>query len=125
MNQRQKAIVIIILLFGCFIRLFLISRGPEFLINWWILIDDAFYSLKIAKNFSSGIGLSVDGIHPTNGIQPLYLLILSPIFYFIREDIFSPITIAIAITSLFNLLTGYFIYRIVREISNFASAVFS
>jgi len=125
MKRWGKAIVIFLLVFGFLIRSFFILKGPEFLINWWILIDDSFYSLKIAKNFADGMGLSVDGIHPTNGIQPLYLLILLPIFYLIRQNLFTPITIAISITSIFNLFTGYFIYRIVKGISNFSAGVFS
>ncbi len=38
--------------------------------------DDAFYYLKIARNFASGKGLTFDGINPTNGFQPLWLLLL-------------------------------------------------
>lgn len=38
--------------------------------------DDAFYYLKIARNLASGHGLTFDGINPTNGFQPLWLLML-------------------------------------------------
>ncbi|MBI5376456.1 MAG: hypothetical protein HZA77_13565 [Candidatus Schekmanbacteria bacterium] len=93
--------------------------------NWWIMIDDSFYTLKIANNVADGIGLSVDGIHPTNGVQPLYLMILTPIFYFFGNNPFTPITIAISITSIFNLFAGYFIYRIVNCVVGFRPAIFS
>lgn len=125
MKSWQKILVIAFIVFGILIRFFLISKGPDFLINWWILIDDSFYSLKIAQNVAEGKGLSVDGIHPTNGIQPLYLGILVPIFYLFRGSLLTPIAIAISITSLFNVFTGYFIYRIVREKATFAAGVFS
>ncbi len=121
----QKALVVVLILFGILIRFFFISKGPEFLINWWILIDDSFYSFKIANNVAEGKGLSVDGIHPTNGIQPLYLGILVPIFFLFRKSLFTPVTLAISITSIFNIFTGYFIYRIVREKANYAAAIFS
>ncbi len=44
------------------------------------LPDDALYYFAIAKNLASGIGISFDGVHPTNGMHPLWLFVISPIF---------------------------------------------
>src|SRR5438552_8438949 len=38
--------------------------------------DDAGYYLAIARNFCLGHGLSFDRIHPTNGFNPLYTVLL-------------------------------------------------
>jgi hypothetical protein len=38
--------------------------------------DDASYYLQIAGNVAAGRGFTFDGINPTNGFQPLWLLIL-------------------------------------------------
>jgi hypothetical protein len=39
--------------------------------------DDAFFYLSIARNFAAGKGSSFDGLHPTNGYHPLWMLLLS------------------------------------------------
>jgi len=44
------------------------------------VVDDASYYFTIARNLAAGRGLTFDGIHPTNGFQPLWLLMLVPLF---------------------------------------------
>ncbi len=41
--------------------------------------DDAFYYLKIAQNVVAQRGLTFDGLGPTSGVHPLFLLLLLPI----------------------------------------------
>lgn len=43
--------------------------------------DDGFYYLKIAEHMARGDGSTFDGINPTNGYHPLWLLCLVPIFW--------------------------------------------
>jgi len=42
--------------------------------------DDACYYFKIAQNLVQGHGVSFDGVHPTNGFQPLWPILLLPLF---------------------------------------------
>lgn len=49
-----------------------------------LLPDDSSYYFKIADNFVQGKGLTFDGIHRTNGFQPLWLYILVIVNYFIH-----------------------------------------
>jgi len=121
----ETALPVIILLAGGLLRLLILLKGPVHLIDWWVMIDDAFYSLQTAKNIILGIGISSDGIHLTNAFQPLYIIILLPVFYFFKSSLLAPVSIALAITSLFNLFSGYFIYKIVRKIFGFHGALFS
>lgn len=44
------------------------------------LPDDALYYFAIARNLAHGYGMSFDGIHSTNGMHPLWLLLITPIF---------------------------------------------
>ena len=44
------------------------------------LPDDALYYFTIARNLAQGHGLSFDGIHPTNGMHPLWLFATLPVF---------------------------------------------
>ena len=39
--------------------------------------DDIWYYLNIARNFAHGRGFSYDGIEPTNGFHPLWMLVLA------------------------------------------------
>jgi hypothetical protein len=42
--------------------------------------DDASYFMTTARNIAAGRGMTFDGIHPTNGFHPLWLLLLVPLF---------------------------------------------
>lgn len=42
--------------------------------------DDASYFMTTARNMAAGRGMTFDGIHPTNGFHPLWLLLLVPLF---------------------------------------------
>jgi hypothetical protein len=44
------------------------------------IVDDASYYMTAARNLAAGRGLTFDGIHPTNGFHPLWLLMLAPVF---------------------------------------------
>ena len=43
--------------------------------------EDGFYYLKIAQNVAAGRGSTFDGLHDTNGYQPLWLACLVPVFW--------------------------------------------
>jgi hypothetical protein len=42
--------------------------------------DDGYYYLQIARQMARGAGSTFDGLHPTNGYHPLWLLALVPVF---------------------------------------------
>src|SRR5262245_12970397 len=42
--------------------------------------DDGYYYLQIARHLAAGDGSTFDGLHPTNGYHPLWLLVLVPLF---------------------------------------------
>jgi hypothetical protein len=65
--------LVAIALFAAYL-LFWLREKPDALVVR--MPDDAFYYLKIARNFVSGYGLTFDGINLTNGFQPLWLLLL-------------------------------------------------
>jgi hypothetical protein len=58
------------------------GEQPALLLNSVSLTyDDGFYYFKIAQHLASGAGSTFDGVHPTNGYHPLWLLCLVPIFW--------------------------------------------
>ena len=42
--------------------------------------DDSFYYLETARRLASGDGPTFDGLHPTNGFHPLWMMMLVPVF---------------------------------------------
>jgi hypothetical protein len=50
-------------------------RSPAWLASH-VLPDDAYYYFQIARNAAAGHGVSLDGIHLTNGFHPLWMAIL-------------------------------------------------
>lgn len=61
-------------------------------------LDDSYFYLKIAQNISSGFGSTFDGINPTNGYHPLWLWIISGLFYCLKPaGITSPEQLYIAV----------------------------
>jgi hypothetical protein len=36
------------------------------------LVEDGYYALSVARNVALGQGVTIDGVHPTNGFQPLF-----------------------------------------------------
>ncbi len=46
--------------------------------------DDSFYYLKTAQNICNGLGSTFDGISPTNGYHPLWLVITVLFFFIIK-----------------------------------------
>lgn len=64
---------------GFLSRLALAFRSP-----WQITsrpyLDDAFYAIGCARHLALGHGFTVDGVRPTNGVQPLICLLYAPGF---------------------------------------------
>jgi len=52
--------------------------------------DDAFFYLKTAANFATGLGSTFDGINPTNGYHPLWFLLLAGVYFFLNA--FHPVS---------------------------------
>src|SRR5579871_5394017 len=44
------------------------------------LSEDGYYSLAVARNIAAGHGITIDGVTPTNGFQPLLTFIQAGLF---------------------------------------------
>lgn len=83
--------------------------------NRWFIRDDAYYYFKVAQNISEGRGSTFDGIHPTNGYHPLWLLVCIPIFALARYDLILPLRILAVVTGLLQYGTAIILYRLLRK----------
>ncbi len=86
------------------------------------LYDDSFYAFKIARNIASGQGVTFDGIHATNGFQPLYVLILVPVFWLSGSNLINPVYVALTLSALLTALTALLLFAIVRRYTGRAAA---
>jgi len=91
--------------------------------NRWFIRDDAYYYYKVAQNITEGRGSTFDGIHPTNGYHPLWLIICIPIFALARVDIILPLRILAVVTGLLQLGTAILLYRLIRRTASEPAAI--
>lgn len=86
-------------------------------LSWlWFTRDDAYYYFKVAQNISEGQGSTFDGINPTNGYHPLWMLICVPIFAFARFDLILPLRILLLVMSVLSAATAILLYRLIGKV---------
>ncbi len=72
---------------ACVVHLLLLFRPAEQLVSRPFQ-EDAFYSLSVSRSLAEGHGMTIDGVHPTNGVQPLICFLYAPLFWFAGGDLY-------------------------------------
>lgn len=88
--------------------------GAHSLPSRWFLRDDAYYYFKVAQNISQGLGSTFDGINPTNGYHPLWLLVNIPLFALARFDLILPLRLLILVQAALSAAGGVLLYRLLK-----------
>ncbi|MFZ5912550.1 MAG: hypothetical protein ACOYYU_21325 [Chloroflexota bacterium] len=83
--------------------------------NKWFTRDDAYYYFKVAQNISEGKGSTFDGLNPTNGYHPLWLLVCVPVFALARFDLILPLRILLLGLGLLRAATAILLYRLLKK----------
>ena len=87
---------------------------PKSFLVTYRLPDDAMYYFTIARNLATGKGISFDGVDPTNGFHPLWLFVITPI-YWISGGLWDSVYLIMALQSLLDtaliFLCGYAAYK--------------
>ncbi|MFN7951447.1 MAG: HEAT repeat domain-containing protein [bacterium] len=92
-------------------RFALVVTGPiAELVRVFASHDDAFYYFQIAWNLAHGAGSTFDGIHPTNGYQPLWCWLLAGAAKWC-SDRTELLRVAAALAATFHLLAGVLLAR--------------
>src|SRR6266496_5030145 len=112
--------IILIIIVGAISIYGAFADGQNFSRRWFTR-DDAYYYFKVAQNISEGHGSTFDGINPTNGYHPLWMLICVPIFALARFDLILPLRILLLIMSGLAVATSILLYRLIGRI--FTSAL--
>jgi hypothetical protein len=107
--------LLVVGLFGAALLYHLAVASQDFavLAENGFLYDDSFYAFKIARNIALGNGPTFDGVHPTNGFQPLYVFLLVPLYWVFRSDLISPIYAALVFSALFSAIGAVLLFKIV------------
>jgi hypothetical protein len=86
-------------------------------LSWrWFTRDDAYYYFKVAQNISEGRGSTFDGINPSNGYHPLWMLICIPIFALARFDVILPLRVLLLVMSTLSVSTAILFYRLLGKV---------
>jgi hypothetical protein len=80
-----------------------------------LVIDDAIYYLQPARNLVAGRGYSFDGVYRTNGVQPLWALVVVGFAALLREPE-AIVRAMVAVSGLCWVLAGGLLWRILRPL---------
>ena len=86
------------------------------------LADDAYYYYDVAAGWWDGEGLSTDGLHLTNGVQPLWMLIVLGLTRLSGPGGLTLLTVQLAQEALV-VITAVILYRIVSRASGRAAGI--
>jgi 4-amino-4-deoxy-L-arabinose transferase-like glycosyltransferase len=80
--------------------------------------DDSFYYFSIARHLALDGSISVNGITTTNGFHPLWLLLISPFYFLLHQDLDLPIHLALTLGGMLDTVTVFLAYRFVRLLTS-------
>lgn len=81
--------------------------------------DDAYYYFEVARHLVAGQGSTFDGLLPTNGYHPLWMLVLLPLFAVAGGGLSALVAVKILCAALFAATVGivyHFARRLGREL---------
>ena len=95
-----------------------VATASEYSLLNWFHIDDAFYYFTVARNIVLGRGVTFDGLGPTNGFHPLWMLLLVGVYALLGRggDLILPLRGVVLLTGLLHGLTGLVLYRAARRV---------
>ncbi|UCD57029.1 MAG: glycosyltransferase family 39 protein [Candidatus Hydrogenedentota bacterium] len=121
LGKFSRAIPMVLLLAAAAIRIAIAACDEPTLITK-TLSDDAFYYFQIARNAASGNGMTFDGVEPANGFHPLWLILLVPVYLLFGDSLSGPLHAALVLEAVLDVGAGFFIYLLVRTLTQNQSA---
>jgi len=74
--------------------------------------DDGYYALTCGYQLAAGHGYSIDGIHPTNGVQPLIIPLYALFFQLSNFDKWLGVRLTFILVALLDSFCVYALYRL-------------
>ncbi len=80
------------------------------------ILEDSYYLLSVSRNVALGHGITIDGVHPTNGFQPLYMALSVPAFMLAGGDSYLSLRLVIFLEWLFYIIAAILVGLIGRDL---------
>ena len=101
---------------GAAASLWLAARGGAILPDK-PFVEDSFYALGVSRNLGTGHGFTVDGHTPTNGVQPLYVVLMAPLYRLTDGDRVSTLRLVLGVEWALWVLTALGVAALTRRIA--------
>ncbi len=102
-------------LLAIILHAFLLFLPDTTFMNWYFT-DDAFYYFQVARNITSGNGISFDGISLASGFHPLWMLVCIPIFTLAQVNPFLPLKILLMVSVLLTCFGSLLLFKMIRAV---------
>lgn len=116
LSAKSRKTVFLIIAIAVVMRLALAFR-PEPKLASRPYSEDAFYAFSAAYHLSLGHGLTADGIHQTNGIQPLIVFLYVPFFEMAGEDKWLALRLIFILIAILEAATIWLMALLMRRLS--------
>jgi hypothetical protein len=77
--------------------------------------EDGYYALSVARNLALGHGLTIDGVHLTNGFQPLFTILEAGAFWVSGGDEILAMRLVMALGWLFHVAGAVVVASLARD----------
>ena len=111
--SKSKCLLYYLLGLNFFLKVLIAIRPLKYIDNLTIQ-DDSYLALTIARNIAKGLG-PFYGTDYTNGFQPLYVFLMTPIYMLFPNDLITPVHLALILLTIFDTLTLYMLYKLVSS----------
>jgi 4-amino-4-deoxy-L-arabinose transferase-like glycosyltransferase len=112
--KRINILLLAIIITSLAIRL-LIAWQPVQVLDEKILLDDSLYGYSTAKNLAAGSFLTYNGVDKTNGVQVLWILLITPV-YILTSNIYLAINTILTIQAVIDTLIVFLIFKLAKNI---------
>jgi hypothetical protein len=117
-SEHSRKILWILIAITVVTRLALALR-PEAKLASRTYIEDSYYAFNTAYHIAEGHGITADGIHPTNGVQPLIVFLYVPFFAITHGDKWLAIRLIFILITLIEIASIIVVARLLRRLSCF------
>jgi hypothetical protein len=114
-NFRVRNKLLLLFYFLLIIETLVISKS-------FLFYADAYYYFAIAKNIVAGLGVTFDGVTPTTGFHPLWLLITYQLYYYFSD--FNQFHNVVLILSTTLFISGHFLLYKTALLNGVSSRLF-
>lgn len=102
---------------GCAIRVALLNR-PLAVLDRLYVPDDAYYALAIARSLARGEGPSASAEILTNGFQPLFVFLATPLFALFEPSPDAGLRLGLALSGAFGALNVALVGLVARQLAH-------